>query len=183
MPFAIDEYETLPPPFVRQNPAYYHCLLKNAGFESEHGWVDYKIRVTPELTERYESALEATRLSGYEIIPAAAIPERQRAREFNDVLNDAFRDHWGFPPFIDAQWTELLDHFAQFGVLDTSVLAYRGSDPIGMLVVITRAHRGCNYQLASHYSGFGEAQHARDWSAERTTRQGGQSRHGILCTS
>jgi hypothetical protein len=142
MPFVIDDYESLPPPFVRQNPAYYHCLLKNAGFESEHGWVDYKIKVTPELTERYESALEATRRSGYEIIPAAAIPERQRAREFNDVLNDAFRDHWGFPPFIDAQWTELLDHFAQFGVLDTSVLAYRGSDPIGMLVVIPELTAG-----------------------------------------
>src|SRR3984893_7349163 len=136
MPFVIDDYESLPPAFVRQNPAYYHCLLKDAGFESEHGWVDYKIKVTPELSDRYASALEAGRRGGFEIVPAAAIPEKQLFREFNDVLNDAFRYHWGFPPFTDAQWAEVFGHFAEFGILDTSVLAYRGLDPIGMLLVI-----------------------------------------------
>ncbi len=136
MPFVIDDYESLPPALVRQNPAYYHSLLKDAGFESEHGWVDYKIKVTPELTDRYASALEAAPRSGFGIVPAAAIPERQRIREFNDTFNDAFRYHWGLAPFTDAQWAEIFAHFAQFGILDTSVLAYRGSDPIGMLLVI-----------------------------------------------
>ncbi|MBI3757274.1 MAG: hypothetical protein HY267_04785 [Deltaproteobacteria bacterium] len=136
MPFVIDDYESLPPALVRQNPAYYHGLLKDAGFESEKGWVDYKIKVTPELTERYASALEAARRSGVEIVPLSAVPESRRVREFNDTFNDAFRYHWGLAPLTDAQWSETFSHFAGVGILDTSVLAYRGSEPIGMLVVI-----------------------------------------------
>jgi hypothetical protein len=95
MPFVIDEYESLPPALVRQNPAYYHCLLKDAGFESERGWVDYKLKVTPELSDRYTSALEAARRSGFDIVPLKAVPENRRVREFNDTFNDAFRYHWG----------------------------------------------------------------------------------------
>jgi GNAT superfamily N-acetyltransferase len=136
-PFVIDEYEALLPAVVRQNPAYYHSLLKDAGFESEKGCVDYKMKVTPKLSERYASALEAARRSGFEIVPLNAIPESRRVREFNDIFNDAFRYHWGLAPMTDAQWTEAFGHFAQFGILDTSVLAYQGSDPIGMLLVLS----------------------------------------------
>ena len=57
-PFAIDDYTSLPPSRARQNPAYYHQLLKDAGFESEKGCVDYKIAVRPELMARWENALE-----------------------------------------------------------------------------------------------------------------------------
>jgi hypothetical protein len=125
MPFVIDDYECLPPVIARQNPSYYHCLLKDAGFESEKGWVDYKIRVTPELRERYSSALEAAQRSGFEIVPLAAIPEGRRIREFNDTFNDAFRHHWGLAPVTDAQWIEIFGHFAATGFLDTSVLVDR----------------------------------------------------------
>ncbi len=55
-PFAIDDYEMLPPSILRQNPDYYHSLLKDASFETERGWVDYKIEVTPALIARYRSA-------------------------------------------------------------------------------------------------------------------------------
>jgi hypothetical protein len=79
-PFVIDAYEALPPPFVKQNPPYYHRLLKDAGFESEKGWVDYKIRVRPELVERWESALEAARRAGYRIVPLADIERPKRSR-------------------------------------------------------------------------------------------------------
>src|SRR5437763_3089109 len=73
-PFAIDDYESLPPNLVRQNPAYYHAFLKDAGFESEKGWVDYKVEVTPELLERWEGALEAARVAGFDIIPLKDVP-------------------------------------------------------------------------------------------------------------
>jgi GNAT superfamily N-acetyltransferase len=142
MPFVIDEYESLPPALVRQNPAYYHCLLKDAGFESERGWVDYKLKVTPELSGRYTSALEAARRSGFDIVPLKAVPENRRVREFNDTFNDAFRYHWGLAPLTEAQWPEVFGHFADAGILDTSVLAYRGSDPIGMLLVIPELTAG-----------------------------------------
>ena len=75
-PFVIDDYETLPPDIARQNPAYYHALLKDAGFETERGWVDYKIEVTPELVARYESALEASRRAGFQIVALKDLPPR-----------------------------------------------------------------------------------------------------------
>src|SRR5262245_42688185 len=46
MPFAIDAHDTLPPSILRQNPTHYHALIKDAGFEVEQGFVDYKLRVT-----------------------------------------------------------------------------------------------------------------------------------------
>jgi hypothetical protein len=51
-PFLIEANDTLPPVLLRQNPVYYHTLLKEAGFESERGWVDYKIEVTDEIVQR-----------------------------------------------------------------------------------------------------------------------------------
>ena len=44
-PFTVDAYELLPPPVMRQNPAYYHSLLAEARFVAEKGMVDYKIEV------------------------------------------------------------------------------------------------------------------------------------------
>src|SRR5256885_2750773 len=52
---SIDDYESLPPNVLRHNPAYYHALLKDAGFESEKGFVDYKVEVRPELVARWQS--------------------------------------------------------------------------------------------------------------------------------
>jgi hypothetical protein len=64
LPFAIDDYDRLPPLGVRQNPEYYHRLLKDAGFETERGWVDYRIEVQGDLLARYRASLEAARRAG-----------------------------------------------------------------------------------------------------------------------
>jgi len=134
-PFVVDDYDSLPPSILRHNPAYYHALLKDAGFESEHGMVDYKIQVRPELVARWESALEAVRRGGYEIVPLAAVPEARRAPEFTELWNDGFKAHWGYTPFSEAEMALLLNAFAPSGVLDTSVMAYRGGRPVGALWV------------------------------------------------
>src|SRR5262245_111771 len=63
-PFVIDSYEALPPSWLRQNPAYYHALLKDGGFETEQGWVDYRVRVAPEMIARWERMLGAARRTG-----------------------------------------------------------------------------------------------------------------------
>jgi hypothetical protein len=141
-PFVVDDYESLPPPLLRQNPAYYHRFLKDAGFETERGWVDYKIQVTPELRARYESALEAARRSGFDIVPIAQIPEKRRVPEFTDTFNDAFRFHWGFPPISETQFAEAFSQYDPVGINDLSLIAYKGSDPIGMLVVVGEATGG-----------------------------------------
>ena len=135
-PFAIDEYEMLPPSIVRQNPGYYHSLLKDAGFETEQGWVDYKIEVTPALLARYESALEAARRAGFAITPLKDLDATHRVRHFTMIWNDAFKRHWGASPMPEEEVAGMFKYFAIAGGLDTSVIAYRGEEPVGALMVL-----------------------------------------------
>lgn len=132
-PFVIDDYESLPPSGVRQNPAYYHAILKDAGFESERGWVDYKIEVSPERLARWESALAAAVRGGFEIVPLREVPASRRVAQLTAVWNDAFRAHWGMLPSTEEGFGSLLELLAPAGVLDTSVLAYRDGQPVGVV--------------------------------------------------
>jgi GNAT superfamily N-acetyltransferase len=135
-PFAIDDYESLPPDLARQNPGYYHRLLKDAGFESEKGWVDYKIEVRPELVKRWEQSLESARQRGYDIVPLKDLPDRRRVMDFTDTWKDTFKTHWGFVPMSEAEISFLFEGFKAAGVFDTSVIAYHNGAPAGMLFVV-----------------------------------------------
>ena len=135
-PFAIDAYDVLPPPFVRHTPAYYHSLLKDAGFESERGWVDYKIRVRPELVARWESALEAVTRAGYRMVTLAELEPARRTKIFTEVWNECFAFHWGYTPFIADEVELVFASLESSGTLETSLLAYQGDEPVGALWVV-----------------------------------------------
>ena len=135
-PFAIDDYENLPPSILRQNPGYYHSLLKDAGFETEKGWVDYKIEVTPALVAHYQSALEAVQHGGFVVAPLKDLDADQRVKHFTSVWNDAFKHHWGMAPRREVEVAAMLRNFASGTGLETSVIAYRGDEPVGALVAL-----------------------------------------------
>jgi hypothetical protein len=132
MPFAIDTYDVLPPSFLRQNPAYYHGLIKRAGFETEKGFVDYKLEITPALETRWRSALEGARRAGFQILPLREVPADRRVHDFTDTLNESFRTHWGWTPFAEDEVAGLFEALEEVGNLDTSVLAYDGEGPVGV---------------------------------------------------
>jgi GNAT superfamily N-acetyltransferase len=134
MPFVIDEYDALPPNLMRQNPDYYHAFIKDAGFFSEKGLVDYKIRVTDDLVVRYRDALEAGRRAGFEIVPLRDLPPDRRAHEFAPAFNEAFHDHWGYVAAGDRAFAEMLEYFEILGGLETSVIAYREGEVVGTLM-------------------------------------------------
>lgn len=135
-PFVIDAYEALPPNALRQNPAYYHALLKEAGCETEKGFVDYQVAVQTELIARWKSQLEAARRGGCDIVPLRDLPEERRIREFTATFNETFSAHWGWTPYSEAELAALLSAMSGMGILDTSVIAYRGDEPAGMLLVV-----------------------------------------------
>lgn len=135
-PFVIDAYDSLPPNALRQNPSYYHGLLKDAGFETEKGFVDYQIAVRPELISRWESMLEAAHRGGYAIVPLRDIPLDRRIREFTATFNETFKIHWGWTPYSEPELAALLHALERIGILDTSVIAYRGDEPVGMLFLV-----------------------------------------------
>jgi GNAT superfamily N-acetyltransferase len=135
-PFVLDDYESLPPDLARQNPDYYHRFLKDAGFQSEKGWVDYKIEVRPELLKRWNHWLESARRLGYEIVPLKDVPDNRRVPEFTDTWKETFKNHWGFTPMSEDEISFLFEAFKPAGLFDTSVLAYHDGRPVGMLFVV-----------------------------------------------
>jgi hypothetical protein len=140
MPFRLDDDGILPPMGMRQNLGYTNTLLKDAGFETERGWVDYRITVGPELIARWQSAREAVRRAGVDLVPLRDIPESRRVREFTAVWNECFAEHWGVAPSTEDEFALLLElQGAAGGVLDTSVLAYRDGRPIGVLWVASES--------------------------------------------
>ncbi len=134
-PFVIDAYEPLPPNILRYNPAYYHALLKDAGFETEKSYIDYKVAVQPELVAHWESALAAARRAGYAILPLQDVPEDRRVAEFTATFNEAFRTHWGWTPYVEAEVASLFAGIVRIGGLDTSVMAYDQGEPVGVLLL------------------------------------------------
>ena len=139
LPFVIDDYETLPPLGVRQNPSYYHAFLKDASFETERGMVDYKIEVTPARLSAYESAVAAARRDGFDLVPLREIPDRNRIGTFTSVYNETFRRHWGFSPFGEADLSLLLDLQEPLGASALSLVAYHGREPAGVVWVASDA--------------------------------------------
>jgi GNAT superfamily N-acetyltransferase len=135
-PFVVDDYESLPPDIARQNPAYYHRFLKDAGFESEKGWVDYKIEVRPEMIGQWNHALETARRGGHQIVPLKDISDARRVTDFAETWKDTFKSHWGFTPLSEDEISLLLEAFKPAGAFDTSVIAYHNGAPVGMLFVV-----------------------------------------------
>jgi GNAT superfamily N-acetyltransferase len=134
-PFAIDEYELLPPTLVRQNPPYYHRMLKDAGFESEKGWVDYKIEVTPELVETWKGYLAKAEANGFEIIPLGEVADDRRLSDYTETWNDAFAHHWGNTPITTDESASFFEILEPFGVMELSVITYRDGEPVGVVFV------------------------------------------------
>ncbi len=134
-PFVIESSDVLPPVLMRQNPVYYHSLLKDAGFESEKAWTDYKAQVTPDLVRRWTGFLEDGRTRGFDITPLSRVDESRRVDDFNETWNDAFEHHWGVVPTTREEQSDRLATLGPMGALDTSVIAYRQDEPVGVCFV------------------------------------------------
>jgi len=132
-PFVMDAYEALPPSVLRHNPPGYHTMLKDAGFASEQGFVDYKLEVTPQLVKGWESAVEAGRRAGFDILRFRDVPLERRAPDLHQVWDDAFRAHWGYTPFSEDELSMVIASLTPAGMLDCSLLAYRDGEPVGAL--------------------------------------------------
>lgn len=134
LPYVIDEYELLLPISTRQNPPYYHSLLKEARFETERGWVDYKVAVTPELVARWQRMVAGAEAAGFRVVTLREVADDRRIADFATVWEEAFATHWGYSPSSEEEWAELFEFVGPLGMYDVSVLAYRDDEPVGVVM-------------------------------------------------
>ena len=136
LPYLLDSYDLLPPISTRQNPPYYHSLLKEARFEAEKGSIDYKIEVTSERIQLWEHMLHAAESRGFEVVTLSELDDSKRVSQFASVWEEAFARHWGMSPQSEDEWEELFGFIGPMGCYDVSVIAYEDDDPVGVVLGI-----------------------------------------------
>ncbi|MFY9619058.1 MAG: GNAT family N-acetyltransferase [Pyrinomonadaceae bacterium] len=102
MPLTIDAYHEVPTIIHGFNPAYYHSYIKNGGFVTEKGVVQYQIQFTSELAERYREMVEHATSSGISLRSCDFERLEQENEALTNIFNETFSAHWGFMP-IPAQ--------------------------------------------------------------------------------
>ena len=136
MPYLLDSYDLLPPISTRQNPPYYHSLLKEARFEAEKGWVDYKIEVTAEHVALWEHMLRTAESAGFRVATFSELEDSDRIGHFASVWEEAFDRHWGVSHQSEDEWKGLFDFIGPLGAYDVSVIAFGRDEPVGTVLGI-----------------------------------------------
>lgn len=132
-PYAIDGYQSFPSFLLRGNPDYYHRYLKNAGFETEKGQIDYTAALTPEVLARYAELVEAMRPAGVTISSWREYGFLAAADAWTDVTNAAFARHWGWNPITRAEVRPMMAPMQGTLVGDLSMVAVIRSEPVGVV--------------------------------------------------
>jgi GNAT superfamily N-acetyltransferase len=123
MPMTIDAYDAVPTIFHTYNPPYYHSYAKNGGFETEHGVVQYQIRFTPDLANRYRGMVERATDSGVSLRSWDFDRMEEETETFTDLVNETFHAHWGFMPLSAAVMSGLTVGLKDFLVADFTAFA------------------------------------------------------------
>ena len=136
LPLTIDAYDEVPTIFHTVNPPYYHRFVKDAGFATESGQVEYIIHFTPELASRYERLVTDAAGGGAVMRPWRLAEAPSEARLFTDVYNAAFGTHWGAPPFSTEDSEGLITGMRDLMVDDFTVFAGVNGATMGAVLAL-----------------------------------------------
>ena len=114
MPLTIDAYQAAPTCFHTFNPAYYHSYIKNCGFITEQGVVQYQVQFTPELARRYREMVQRATDSGVVVRSWDFERIEEEGDAFAALGNETFSEHWGFAPLPDAVMRGFTVEFKDF---------------------------------------------------------------------
>ncbi len=135
-PYAIDNYGAFPSFLLRANPAYYHRYLKNAGFETERGQIDYTAHLNPEVLARYRGMIDAARRGAVELRSWREFGFLGAINAWTDVTNVAFRDHWGWNPVTRTEAWVMLASLWETPVSDLSMVAIIDHQVVGAVFCV-----------------------------------------------
>lgn len=137
MPLTIDAYDDVPTIFHTYNPSYYHSYIKNSGFTTERGFVQYQMVFTPELAQRYRRMVDDASSSGVTLRRWDMDQLSKGTEAFMHIGNEVFKRHWGFMPltkeiyngFTHGLKDFLIPDFLQFAEADGQILGFVYSLP------------------------------------------------------
>lgn len=135
---GFDELGTMP---MIYNFPYYVEHMQRLGYEKEVDWLEYEIDVPDELHPRYERLKKVVfRKFGLHILPAKRARDlRPYARGIFEVLNESYRDLYGFVDLTPAQIDTYTDQY--FGFIDpdfTKVVVDASSTVVGFQIAMPR---------------------------------------------
>ena len=131
MPLTIDAYDAVPTIFHTYNPPYYHSYIKNGGFKTECGVVQYQVRFTPELAGRYREMIARATNAGVTLRTWDFDRLEEETQTFTDIGNETFRSHWGFSPMPLAAMRGLTVGLKDFLVADFNAFAEAEGQTVG----------------------------------------------------
>lgn len=133
LPLTIDAYESVPTIFHSYNPPYYHNYIKNGGFKTETGVVQYQVRFTPALAERYEAMVQRATDSGVSLRTWDFDRLEDETELFTVICNETFSAHWGFMPLPLTVMSGLTVGLKDFLVSDFTAFAEVDGQTVGFV--------------------------------------------------
>jgi len=135
LPLTIDAYDEVPTAFHTINPPYYHRYIKDAGFVTECGAVEYTIDFTPDLAGRYERMVADAVARGVVMRPWR-FSEAADAALFSRIYNATFGAHWGAPQFTVADCENLIGGLREVTPEDQTVFADIDGETVGAVLAL-----------------------------------------------
>ena len=158
MPLTIDAYDAVPTVFHTYNPPYYHSYIKNGGFRTEYGVVQYQVQFTPELAQRYSQMVERATHSGLSLRSWDFERLDEETKTFTDLFNETFEKHWGFLPLPTAVMSGLTVGLKDFLVPDLTGFAESDGHAVGFVYALPDLnqafHRMRGKDIEEHFKEF-----------------------------
>lgn len=136
LPLTIDAYDVVPTIFHTYNPPYYHSYVKNGGFRTEYGVVQYQVQFTHNLAQRYREMVERATNSGVSLRSWDFDRLDEETETFTDIFNETFQSHWGFMPLTTAVMRGLTVELRDFLVADFTVFAEAEGQTVGFVYAL-----------------------------------------------
>jgi hypothetical protein len=136
LPLTVDAYDEVPTIFHTLNPPYYHRYVKDAGFVTEGGQVEYVIEFTPDLSARYEQMVADAEARGVAMRTWQLADAPGEARLFTRIYNETFGTHWGAPVFTVDDSEGLITGLHDLLADDFTVFAEVGGETMGAVLAL-----------------------------------------------
>lgn len=132
-PLTIDAYDTVPAFAHSCNPPYYHSYIKNTGFQTECGQVQYQLQFTSSLAHRYQQMVEQATLAGVQLRAWNFNQLEEEIVRYTTLFNETFATLWGMRPIAVPEMRELMIDLKDLLIDDFCVFAEVEGQTVGFL--------------------------------------------------